>query len=122
MVFATAGGGAIFALTVWLMEFSPGMPWRALVALLPMLALALFLWAFVGCIRCTDERIQRVELLAVSIAAISVPSLWYGLGLLHSAEVIGVSPGFALFWVWPMMFLAYGAAKLVLMLRDVWAR
>jgi len=122
ILLATAVGGAICALSVGLMQYPLGMPWRAVVALLPMVALALFLWVFIGCIRSSDERIQRTELLAVSIAAITVPALWYAAGLLQSARVIDVPASQTLFLVLPAMFLAYGAAKLVLMWRDLWAR
>jgi len=118
IVLVTAISGAILALSTGLMQSSPGMPWRTLIALLPMLALGLFLWVFIGAIRSTDERIQRIELQALAIAAITVASLWYAAGLLQSAEVIDFPASQALFLVLPAMFLAYGLAKAVLMWRD----
>jgi len=118
ILLVTAISGAILALSTGLMQFAPGMPWRALVALLPMLALGLFLWVFIGAIRSTDERIQRIESRALGIAAIAVASLWYAAGLLQSAEVIDLPASQALFLVLPAMFLAYGIVKAVLMLCD----
>jgi len=114
--------GGILVLSVWLMDFSPGMPWRALIALLPMLALALFLWLFIGLIRSFDERVQRIEWLSIISAAATVASLWFAAGLLQAAEVIDVPVSQALFLVLPGMFLAYGVAKLILMWRDLWGR
>jgi len=121
IMLVTAACGALLFLSVWLLDaLSPGMPWRALIALLPMLALALFLWLFIGLIRSFDERVQRIELLAIISAAFTVAALWFAAGLLHAAGVIAVAASQALFLVLPGLFLAYGAAKLILMWRDLW--
>jgi len=123
IMLVTAACGALLFLSVWLMDvFSPGMPWRALITLLPMLALALFLWLFIGLIRVFDERVQRIELLAIVSAAFAVASLWFAAGLLQAAGVIEVASSQALFLVLPGLFLAYGAAKVILMWRDLWGR
>jgi len=122
IVLVTAISGALLALSTGLMQSSPGMPWRALIALLPMLALALFLWVFIGAIRSTDERIQQIELRALGIASITVALLWYAAGLLQSAEVIDLPASQALFWVLPALFVVYGLIKIVLMRHDLRTR
>jgi len=122
IVLVTAISGAILALSTALMQSSPGMPWRALIALLPMLALALFLWVFLGAIRSTDERIQQIESRALGIAALTVASLWYAAGLLQSAEVIDLPASQTLFLVLPALFVVYGLIKIVLMRHDLGTR
>jgi len=119
VVLVTAACGGILVLSVWLMDFSPNMPWRALVALLPMLAVALLVWMFIKIIRNTDERHQQIERLSINITAITVPSLWFGAGLLRAADVIDVPIHLALFLVLPTMFLAYGIIKVVVMWYDL---
>jgi len=113
---------AILVLSVWLMDFSPTMPWRVLILLLPVLALGLFLWILIDVIRRFDERIQRIELHAFVIASGVIAALWFAAGLLQSDDVIEIPANQALLLVFPGIFLVYGIVKLILMWRDLWGR
>lgn len=90
---------------------------RAVVALLPLVFVALLLRATVRYIRQADEMQQRIEVEAVSLAAAFVSLVYFGGGLLQLARVIDLSASVAMLWVFPMTCLAYAVAKLVVSRR-----
>lgn len=85
---------------------------RAAVALLPVPFVALLLRAIVRYIRDADELQRRIEVEAVSFAAAFVSLVYFGAGLLQVAKVIDVPSGVAMIWVFPMLSITYGIAKL----------
>lgn len=107
---------ALFA-SIWLLKHvdDPGL--RALVALLPVPAIAMALRAIVRYIRDADELQQRIELEAVSFATAFVSLLYLAAGFLQSAKVIDVPASAAMIWVFPLVCLCYGVAKVVVARR-----
>lgn len=90
---------------------------RAAIALLPVPFVALLLRAIVRYIRDADEMQRRIEVEAVSVAAALVSLVYFAAGLLQIARVIDVPSGVAMIWVFPMLVLVYGIAKLVVARR-----
>ena len=84
---------------------------RAMLALLPVPPVAMVIRAIVRYIRDSDELQRRIELEAVSAATALVALLYFAGGLLQMAKVIDIPSGQAMFWVFPMICLAYGLAK-----------
>lgn len=89
---------------------APGL--RAFVALLPLPAVALAMRAFVRHVRDTDELQRRIELEAVSVATLLVSMLYLGGGFLQSAKVIDIPAAAAMIWVFPLVCVSYGLAKI----------
>jgi len=108
----------VLFLSLWLLKRIDG-PWgaRAVVALLPALPIALGLRAIVRYIRDTDEMQRRIELEAVSIAAACTAMLYMSAGFLQLARVIDIPAGVAMIWVFPLICLSYGLAKVVVSRR-----
>lgn len=104
-------------LSVWLLKRvdEPGL--RALIALLPVPAIGMALRAIIRYIRDVDELQQRIELEAVSFAAAFVSMLYIAGGFLQLAKVIAIPSGVAMIWVFPLMCLSYGLAKVVVARR-----
>ena len=90
---------------------------RALVALLPVPAIALAMRAIVRHISDTGEMQRRIELEAVSIATALVSLLYMAGGFLQLAKVIDVPSGVAMIWVFPLLCVAYGLIKAVVARR-----
>ncbi|ATD66470.1 hypothetical protein CNR27_02560 [Luteimonas chenhongjianii] len=90
---------------------------RAVVALLPILPIALVLRAMVRFIREVDELQQRIELEAVCIAAALVSFGYMTAGFLQAARVIDVPASAAMLWVFPLLCGTYGIAKAVVARR-----
>ncbi|WP_244479229.1 hypothetical protein [Stenotrophomonas terrae] len=90
---------------------------RALVALLPVPPVVLMLRAMVRYIRDVDELQQRIELEAVSFATGFVSLVYLTGGFLQVAKVIDIPAGAAMIWVFPLVCLAYGLAKAVVVRR-----
>ena len=92
--------------------------WRlALVALLPVPPIAFALRAIVRYIRDSDEMQQRIELEAVCIATALVSLLYLAGGFLQTAKVIDLPAGAVLIWLFPLVCLTYGLAKVVVARR-----
>lgn len=104
-------------LSVWLLKRvdEPGL--RALVALLPVPAIGMALRAIIRYIRDVDELQQRIELEAISFAAAFVSMMYVAGGFLQLAKVIDVPSGVAMIWVFPLICVSYGLAKLVIARR-----
>ncbi len=104
-------------LSTWLVKRVDAEWLRALVALLPVPPIALMLRAIVRYIRDTDELQQKIELAAVSIATASVSMLYLTCGFLQLAEVIDIPAATAMIWVFPMICIVYGVAKVAVSRR-----
>ena len=93
-------------------------PWlRAVVALLPVPPIALALRAIVRYIRDADELQRRIELEAVSIATAWVSLVYLAGGFLQAAKVIDLPAADAMIWMFPLVCLTYGVAKLAVARR-----
>lgn len=111
--------GYVIALfvSIWLLKRvdEPGL--RALVALLPVPPIGMALRAIIRYIRDVDELQQRIELEAVSFAAAFVSMVYIAGGFLQLAKVIDIPSGVAMIWVFPLICVSYGMAKLVVARR-----
>ena len=103
--------------SIWLLRQvdEPGL--RALVALLPVPAIAMAMRAIVRYIRDADELQRRIELEAVSFATAGVSLVYLAAGFLQSAKVIDIPASAAMIWVFPLVCLVYGVAKVFISRR-----
>lgn len=103
--------------SVWLLKHvdEPGL--RAVVALLPVPAIGMAMRAIVRYIRDADELQRRIELEAVSIATACVSLAYLAGGFLQSAKVIDIAATVAMIWVFPLVCLIYGVAKVAVSRR-----
>ena len=104
---------AVF-LSVWLLKRVDAPALRALIALLPVPGIALAMRAIVRRIRDADELQRRIEVEAVSLAAAFVSLGYLAAGFLQRAKVIDVPSSAAMIWVFPLVCLTFGVAKVVL--------
>lgn len=104
-------------LSVWLLKRVDAPALRALVALMPVPPIALALRAIVRHIRDSDELQRRIELEAVSIATAFVSLSYLAAGFLQSTRVIDIPASAAMIWMFPLVCLTYGGAKLAVMRR-----
>ena len=65
----------------------------------------------------TPEMQQRIELEAVCIATALVSLLYLAGGFLQVAKVIDLPAGAVLIWLFPLVCLTYGLAKVVVARR-----
>ena len=93
------------------------MPLRALVAVLPALAIVLVMRVALRYLREIDELQRRIETEAIGIASLLVSVLYFAGGLLQLAKVIDIRAGVAMIWVFPLLCAIYGIAKMVLTRR-----
>ena len=84
---------------------------RVLLALAPTLLICWVLRAFVIYVRDSDEMQRRIELESVAIGAMLMSAVYLAAGFLQSADVIAVPSKVAMLWVFPMLCLFYGVAK-----------
>jgi hypothetical protein len=103
--------------SIWLLRQvdDPGL--RALVALLPVPAIAMAMRAIVRYIRDADELQRRIELEAVSFATAGVSLVYLAAGFLQSAKVIDIPASAAMIWVFPLVCLVYGVVKVFIARR-----
>ncbi|MCD9007795.1 hypothetical protein LDO31_16465 [Luteimonas sp. XNQY3] len=114
------GMGAYMVLlsgSLWLLRHVEAPALRALIALLPVVPIALVLRAMVHFIRGVDELQQRIEFEAVCIAAALVAFAYMTAGFLQAARVIDVPASAAMLWVFPLLCGTYGIAKPVIARR-----
>ena len=98
--------------SIWLIKRGiDSVPLRAAVAIVPALAILLFMGAALRYLREVDELQRRIETEAIGIAAMTVSFLYFAGGLLDKAKVITVDAAAAMIWVFPMTMLVYGIAK-----------
>lgn len=90
---------------------------RALLALVPVVPVALAVAAMVRYFRGVDELQQRIELEAVSLGGALLALLYLAGGLLQAARVIDLPADQVMIWVFPLMCATYGVAKLRIAMR-----
>ena len=115
---ALIGYSLALFLSLWLLRrgIDP-LPLRALVAVLPVLPLALMMRAALRYLREIDELQRRIETEAIGIASLLVSLLFFAGGLLQKAQVFDVDAGAAMIWVFPLLCAIYGIAKMILTRR-----
>ena len=115
-----AGYALTLFASVWLIKRGiESVPLRAVVALLPALAIALFMRAALRYLREIDELQRRIETEAIGIASLLVALVYFSGGLLEKAKVVQVDAGAVMIWVFPLLCLVYGFAKMLLTKRYV---
>jgi len=100
--------------SMWLLHQVQAPLLRALIALLPVPPIALAMRAIMRYIRDTDELQRRIELEALSISTALVSLGYLTAGFLQKARVIDVPSSVAMIWVFPLVCLSYGVAKVVI--------
>ena len=112
------GYSLILSASIWLIKRGiESVPLRALVAVLPVIPLALMMGAALRYLREIDELQRRLETEAIGIASLLISLLYFAGGLLEKAEVIAFDAGAAMIWVFPLLCLIYGVAKIILSRR-----
>ena len=105
-------------LSIWLVKRGiDSVPLRAVVAVLPVLPIALLMRAALRYLREIDELQRRIETEAIGIASLLVSLLYFAGGLLQKAKVVDVDAAVAMIWVFPLLCATYGIAKMVLTRR-----
>lgn len=105
-------------LSIWLVKRGiESVPLRAVVAVLPALAIALLMRAALRYLREIDELQRRIETEAIGIASLLVSLVYFAGGLLQKAKVIDLDAAAAMIWVFPLLCGTYGIAKMVLTRR-----
>ena len=89
------------------------LPLRAVVAVLPALAILMLMRAALRYLREIDELQRRIETEAIGVASLLLSVLYFAGGLLQKAKVIDVGAASAMIWVFPLLMLFYGIAKYV---------
>lgn len=117
MMIAMSTYVVLLVLSITLLKRVEGTALRACIALLPVPSIAMTLRAMIRYIRDVDELQQRIELQAVSFAAAFVSLLYLTGGLLQAAKVLDIPASAAMIWVFPLVCLAYGLAKIVVSRR-----
>lgn len=90
---------------------------RVLVALFPALLVLWVMRAFVRYVRDSDEMQRRIELESGSIAGLLVSAVYLAAGFLQTADLIAIPAKVAMIWVFPLLCMAYGIAKVVIARR-----
>ena len=104
--------------SIWLIKQGiASVPLRAVVAVLPVLPIALMMGAALRYLREIDELQRRIETEAIGIASLLVALLYFAGGLLQKAKVVDLDAAMAMIWVFPLLCAAYGIAKMVLARR-----
>lgn len=114
---AMAGYVVALFLSMWLLKRVDEPALRAAIALLPVAPVVLVVRALVRYIRDADELQRQIELESVSLATALVSMLYLAGGFLQMAKVIDIPSGAAMFWVFPLVCLAYGLVKTVVARR-----
>ena len=99
--------------SVWLLKRVDDPVLRALVALMPVPPIAFAMRAIVRRIRDADELQRQIELEALSVATLLVSLGYLTAGFLQKARVIDVQASAAMIWVFPLVCLVYGFAKIL---------
>jgi hypothetical protein len=87
---------------------------KVLVALFPALLVLGVMRAFVRYVRDSDEMQRRIELESGSIAGLTVSGVYLAAGFLQTAGLIDIPAKVAMIWVFPMLCMVYGIAKVVI--------
>ena len=84
---------------------------RALLALLPVIGIAMWARAQMRYLAGCDELQQKIELQAIAMASALLVFGSFPLGLLASANVFSISGKIVLIWILPAFFIVYGLCK-----------
>lgn len=115
---AMAGYVALIFLYGSLVPRTTSTTWRAALAVLPLLPIALVIRAMVLVIREQDELERRTDLEALAIASMLTGFGFFSYGLLLEAKVWAAPTGGAVaIWVMPCLFASFGVAKGLLQWR-----
>jgi len=87
---------------------------KVLIALFPALLVLWVMRAFVRYVRDSDEMQRRIELESGSVAGLVTSGAYLSAGFLQSASLIDIPSKVAMIWVFPMLCMVYGIAKLVI--------
>lgn len=101
----------------WIRQGIEPVALRAAVAVMPLLPLLFFLRAALRYLREVDELQRRIETEAIGVASLLVSMLYFAAGLLEKAKVFAIDAGAAMLWVFPLLCLTYGIAKMRLTRR-----
>ena len=101
----------VLMLYVWPMYSRIEVPWlEVIVVLLPLLPLAVIVWAMMRYMARCDELERRQQLEAVGIAAAVVSLVSFALGLLAATKLIVVNGALVLLMIFPALCIVYGLA------------
>ena len=87
---------------------------KILIALFPALLVLWVMRAFVRYVRDSDEMQRRIELESGSVAGLVTSGAYLAAGFLQTADLIDIPSKVAMIWVFPMLCLVYGIAKIVI--------
>lgn len=90
---------------------------KVAVALLPALLVLWVMRAFVRYVRDSDEMQRRIELESGSVAGLLVSAVYLAAGFLQTADLIDIPSKVAMIWVFPLLCITYGVAKVVIARR-----
>lgn len=102
----------------WALHHVESLPLRALVAVSPMLPIALTLRAMFRVILGQDELERRIDLESIALAAAATAAGFLGYGLLMNADVVPHADGDAVaLWVFPALMGGFGLGKCLVVAR-----
>ena len=84
---------------------------RFVVALLPVVLVALVMRALVRFVRDSDELQRRIELESVAIGSLLVAGAYMAGGFLQAARLVDIPAATAMLWVFPALCIGYGVVK-----------
>jgi hypothetical protein len=87
---------------------------KVAIALFPALLVLWVMRAFVRYVRDSDEMQRRIELESGSVAGLVTSGAYLAAGFLQTAALIDIPSKVAMIWVFPMLCLVYGIAKIVI--------
>ncbi|MBV2208454.1 MAG: hypothetical protein KUL77_02690 [Thermomonas sp.] len=100
--------------SIWVIKRGiASVPLRAVIAVLPALAIVLLMRAGLRYLREIDELQRRIETEAIGAASLLVSVLYFAGGLLEKAKVLHFDAAAAMIWVFPLLMLCYGGAKYI---------
>ncbi len=101
-----------------LIRRTEAMPWRVVLAVLPLLPIVMVIRAIVRVIRDQDELERRIDLEAIAIAAMSTGFGYFSFGFLLNADIgLKFAAADVAIWVMPCLFGSFGVAKLLVARR-----
>ena len=65
----------------------------------------------------TPKNLKGAGAAFLGVASLLTSLLYFGAGLLQQAKVIDIGAGVAMIWVFPLLCLIYGIAKMILTRR-----
>lgn len=107
----------LFGSTVLIRHGIASLPLRAVVAVLPALAIALLMRVALRYLREIDELQRRIETESIGISALGVSLLYFAGGLLEKANVLHFDAGAVMIWVFPLLMAFYGISKMIVTKR-----